>query len=100
MDRKRRIAWRPIGVCIRIASLVLPSLKVHCLRWTDTEEDPQNFRIAYSLSKLGVDAGATLLNKGKMETRRESDSQDQVSVIRVSISSGDGRMLPDIQARN
>src|SRR5258707_7882606 len=100
MDRKRRIAWRPIRVCIRIASLVLPSLKVHCLAWTDTEEDSQNFWVGYSLSKLRVEAGATLLNKAKVEARREGDRLDQVSVVRVSISSGNSRMLPNIQTRD
>src|SRR5258708_8554681 len=97
MDRKRRIAWRPIRVCIRIASLVLPSLKVHCLAWTDTEEDSQNFWVGYSLSKLRVEAGATLLNKAKVEARREGDRLDQGGVVRVTISLGNTRTLPHIQ---
>src|SRR5260370_34499750 len=99
MDRKRRIAWRPIRVCIRIASLVLPSLKVHCLAWTDTEEDSQNFWVGYSLSKLRVEAGTTLLNKAKVEARRGGDRLGQVSVGRVSIRFGNSRMLPSLQTR-
>src|ERR1700736_4508051 len=100
MDRKRHISWRPIRVCVRIAGFVLPSLKVHCLGWTDAEDDPQNFRVGYSLSKSRVEAGATLLDKAKVEARREGDRLDQVRVVRVSISSGNRRMLPAIQARD
>src|SRR5260370_4077611 len=100
MDRKRRIAWRPIRVCIRIASLVLPSLKVHCLAWTDTEEDSQNFWVGYSLSKLRVEAGATLLNKAKVEARREGERLDPVSVVRLSSRSGSGRDMPTVQTRD
>src|ERR1700687_2537429 len=100
MDRKGRIGWRPIRVGIRIARLVLPSLKVHCLGWTNTEEDSQNFWVAYPLSKPRVEACATLLNKAKVEARSESDRVDQVSVVCVSISSRNCRMLPDIQARD
>src|SRR5579872_5070080 len=100
MDRKRRIAGRPIRVCVRIASLVLPGLKVHCLGWTDTEDDSQNFWVGYSLSKCRVEAGATLLNKDKVEASREGDRFDEVSVVRVSISSGNCGMLPNIQTRD
>src|SRR6266852_9311605 len=100
MDRKRRIAWRPIRVRVRIASLVLPGLKVHCLCWTNTEDDSQDFWGGYSLSKSRVEASTTLFNKAEVEASREGNRQDQVSVVRVSISSGNCRMLPDIQARD
>src|SRR6516165_4017523 len=100
MDRKRRIAWRPIRVCVRIAGFVLPGLKVHCLGWTDAKEDPQNLRVGYSLSKPRVEAGTTLLDKGEVEARREGNRHDQVSVVRVSISSGNRRVLPTIQTRD
>src|ERR1700719_3769472 len=100
MDGEGRIGWRPIRVCIRIAGLVLPSLKVHRLGGTDAEDDAQNFWVLYPLSKRRVEAGATLLNKAKMEARREGNRVDQVSVACVSISSGNCRMLPNIQGRN
>ena len=100
MNRKGRIGWRPIRVSIRITGLVLPSLKVHCLGWTDTEEDAQDFWILYPLSELRVEAGATLLNKAKVEARREGDCVDQVGVVCVCISSRNCRMLPNIQARD
>ena len=101
MNRKGRIGWRPISrVCIRITGLVLPSLKVHCLGWTDTEEDAQDFWILCPLSELRVETGATLLNKAKVEARREGDCVDQVGVVCVCISSRNCRVLPNIQARN
>src|SRR5258707_8803691 len=92
----------------RIACLILPSLKMHRLGWTDTEDDAQDFWVAYPLSKLRVEAGTTLLNKGKMEPCRVSDHLETRSdaVLRgggdattrcVGIVFGDCAMLPDIQ---
>ena len=100
MNRKGWIGWRTIWVCIRIAGLVLPSLKVHCLGGTDAEQDAQNFRVFCPLSELRVEAGATLLDKAKVEARREGDRLDQISVVCVGIRSGNCRMLPNIQGRN
>ena len=88
MNRKRRIAWRPIRVCVRIAGFVLPGLKVHCLGWTDAKYNSQNFRVGYSLSKPRVEAGATLLNKAVVEARRECNRLDQVRGVRVVSSNG------------
>src|SRR5215472_15153945 len=100
MDCKRRIARRPTRVCVRIAGFVLPGLKVHRLGWTDTKEDSQNFRVRYSLSKRRVEAGATLLDKGEVEARREGNCLDQAGVARVRISSGNRCVFPTIQTRN
>src|ERR1700736_1750189 len=100
MDHKRRVSWRPTRVCIRIARLVLPSLKVHCLGWADTEQDSQNFRVGDPLSQLGIKAGATLLNKAEVEPRREGNCIDELGVGRVSISSRNCRMSPNVQARD
>ena len=46
---------------------------MHCLGWADTEHDSQNFRIGYPLSQRRVEASTTLLNKGKVKSRREGD---------------------------
>ena len=100
MHRKRWIAWRPIRVCIRIARLVLPSLEVHCLGWADTEHDSQHFRIRDALGQRRIEAGAALLNKGKVEPCREGDRFDEVGIVRVGISSGNCGMQPVIQTRD
>src|ERR1700738_662247 len=94
MGRKRRIAWRPIWVCIRIARLVLPGLKVHCLGWADTEQDSQDFRTAYSLSKRWIEAGATLLDKREVKSCRVSDRLKVVARGQVGIGSRNCRKLP------
>src|SRR5690242_14354896 len=98
-----------------IACLVLPSLKVHRLGGADTEHHPQSFRIRYPLSQRWIQAGATLLNKAKVKSRRESDHfeavgdravaqvdgtvrvKDDSTARRVSIASGNCRVLPHIQ---
>jgi len=97
-DRKRRKSWRPIRVRIRVARLVLPGLKVHCLGWSDTEQDSQDFWISYPLSQRGVQAGGTLLNEGKVKARGEGDRADEVAALRgrISISSGNRRVLRSI----
>src|SRR6266403_316955 len=92
----------------RIACLILPSLKMHRLGWTDTEDDAQNFWVAYPLSKLRVEASTALLNKGKVEPCREGNHLEVGSdaVLRgggnattryVGIVFGDCAMLPNIQ---
>src|ERR1700730_3773938 len=100
MDHKRTIAWRPIWVCIRIARLVLPSLKVLGLGWPDTEQDSQNFGVGDPLSQLRIKAGPTLLNKGKGEPCREGNRVDEFGVFRVIVSSGNCCMQPRIQSRD
>ena len=69
---------------------------MHGLGWADTEQDSQDLRVGYSLSQLGIEAGATLLNPSKVKARREGDRIDEVGVIRVIISSGNSRMPPNI----
>src|SRR5215831_3740630 len=65
------------GVCVGqgkcIASLVLPSLKMHDLRPANTDEDAQNFQAGYLLSKGVVKTSTNLLDKSKMKAGREGD---------------------------
>ena len=90
--------------CIRIARLVVPGLKVHCLSWADTEKNSQNFSIGYPLSQRGVKAGAALLNKAEVKSRGESDCFDVVAgivrIVEFGITSGNRRMLSGVQTRN
>jgi len=46
---------------------------VHYLRSADTNDDFQYFRAGYLLTESGVKAGAGLLNKPKVKSRREGD---------------------------
>ena len=62
-----------IRVGIRVARLVLPGLEMHRLGWADAEQDSQNVRMGDPLSQLRIDAGAALLNKGKVEPCGEGD---------------------------
>ena len=56
----------------------MPGLKVRCLGWADTEQDAQHFRIGDPLRQRWVEAGATLLDKPKVEARRVGDRLDVV----------------------
>src|SRR5216684_3915805 len=89
-----------VGQSRRIARLVMPGLKMGCLDWADTEQDAQDFQIADSLSQRWVEAGATLLDKPKMEARRAGDRLDVVSRGQVAIVSGNRRKLPSTQTRD
>src|ERR1700736_6275793 len=97
MDHKRRVSWRPTRVCIRIARLVLPSLKVHCLGWADTERRSQNLRVGDPLSQLSIKARATLLNKPEVEPRSEGNCLEEFGVGCLCICSGNCGMQPRIQ---
>src|SRR5438034_7648932 len=92
----------------RIARFILPGLKMHCLSGSDTEDNPQNFGITHSLGESGVEAGAALLDKGKVKARSKGDHLEVGSdaVLRgigygtphsVGIILGDCPMLSDIQ---
>src|SRR5258708_38909157 len=91
---------RGVGQSRRIACLVMPGLKMGCLDWADTEQDSQNFQIGDPLSQCWVEAGATLLDKPKMEARRVGDRLDVVSGGEVAIVSGNRRKLPFTQTRD
>jgi hypothetical protein len=82
----------------RITCLVLPGLKVHCLGWADTEEDSQDFRTAYSLSKRWIQAGAALLDKPEVKSCRVSDRLKVVARGQVGIGSRNCRKLPAKQS--
>src|SRR5207248_7324315 len=88
----------------RIPGLVLPGLNVPDLGTADTKEDPENFQAGYLLRERRVEAGATLLNKAKVKSGRESDRLDMVTgIVRIAqfgVVSGNGRMLPGFQARD
>src|SRR6266480_2763551 len=100
----RIVNWVKVGQGSGIARLVLPGLKVHDLGSADAEENSENFQASYLLSQRRVEARATLLNKAKVKSGRESDRLDMVAwVVRVAqfvIVSGNGRMLPCFQARD
>ena len=51
-----------------VACLVAPSLKVHCLGWTDAEDDAQNLRMGNSLGEL--------MGKGWSRLARWSQSEN------------------------
>ncbi len=68
--------------------------------WADTKQDSQNFQIGGPLSQRGVEAGATLLDKPKMESRRVGDRLDMVVRGQVAIVSGNRRKLPGAQTRD
>src|SRR5207237_2458675 len=89
-----------VGQSRRIARHVMPGLKVHGLGWADTEQDAQYFRIGDPLSQRGVEAGAPLLDKPKMEARRVGDRLDVVLGGQVVIASGNGWELPFEQTRD
>jgi hypothetical protein len=91
---------RGVGQRFRIACLVVPGLKVRCLGWTDTEQDAQHFRIGDPLSQRWVEAGATLLDKRKMECRRVGDRLDVVIGGEIVIVSGNRRKPPFQQTRD
>src|SRR5207244_12259757 len=93
----------------RVACLVVPGLKVHGLAWADTEQDAQHFRIADPLRQRGVEAGAPLLDKPKMEARcvgnrleviRDGRGSPRFKPLQVPIVSGNGRKLPFQQTRD
>ena len=83
-----------------IACLVTPGLKVHCLSGTNTEDDAQNVRISYSLSKRRVKAGPALLDGSKVKTRSVGDRLDVVVRSQVVVSFGNCRMLAHVQTWN
>src|SRR6266699_2601454 len=100
-----------VGQRSRIARLVLPGLKVHDLGSADTEEDLQNFQACDLLGQRRVKAGATLLDIRKVKSRREGDRFEVVgkrlraltakmTLGKVSIASGNCRMLPYCQTRD
>ena len=62
-----------VGQRSRIACLIVPNLKMHYLGSADTNGDFQYFRAGYLLAESGVEAGAGLLNKSKVKSRREGD---------------------------
>ncbi len=89
-----------IGQSRRIASLIMPGLKVRCLDRADTEQDAQHFQIGNPLGQCGIEAGATYLNEPKMEARRVGNGLDVVIGGEVTIVPGDGRKLPFTQTRD
>src|SRR5260221_12818051 len=100
---------RGVGQSRRIACLVVPGLKMHCLGWADTEQDAQHFWIGDSLGQRGVEARATLLAESKIEYHCVGCSAECVKggwvisrfkALQVSIGSGNGRKLPFTQPRD
>src|SRR6266516_1758037 len=84
----------------RRACLVVPDLKVHGLGGADAEQNEQHFHMADPLRQRGVDAGAPLLDRRKMEGGCVGDRLNVLSGGKVTIVSGNGWMLAHIQTRN
>ena len=64
-----------------IAGFVLPGLEVHDLRSADTEDDLKDFQAAGFLRHRRIEAGAALLDKRKVKSRREGDHLDVIARI-------------------
>ncbi len=67
---------------------------------SDAEDYAQDFRAADSLREFGVETGSALLDEGKVKARGIGDRLNEVGIVRVSVSSGNRRMLPNSQGRN
>ncbi|HYL43133.1 MAG TPA: hypothetical protein VEU97_07100 [Ktedonobacteraceae bacterium] len=78
----------------------MPGLEVRRLGWADTEQDAQHLRVGDPLSERWVEAGASLLDKPKMEGRRVGNRLDVVMGGQVAIVSGNRRKLPFTQTRD
>src|SRR5450755_4659715 len=76
----------------------MPGLKVRCLGWSNTEQDAQHLSIADPLSQRRIEAGATLLNKPKMEACRVGNRLDVIVWGQVVIISGNRWKLSFQQA--
>jgi len=51
-----------------IPGLVVPSLEVAGLGWSDAEQDAQNFNVGHPLRQLRIKTGPALLDKRKMKS--------------------------------
>src|SRR4029077_18302549 len=80
-----------------VPRLVLPGLEVTDLGPSDTEDYAQDFRVADSLRELGVETASALLDEGKVKASSVGDCLNKVRIVRVRVSSGNRRMLPDGQ---
>lgn len=84
---------------------------MHCLGWTDAEQDTQHFRTAHPLSERWVETGAALFDEREVKSGRESDGfdvvhcgwvADQVTVLvdgdasRISVRPGDRRPIVNV----
>src|ERR1700682_4297465 len=78
----------------------MPGLEVTDLGASDAKDYAQDFRAADSLRQFGVETGSTLLDKGKVKARGIGDRLNEVGIVRVSVSSGNRRVLPDRQRGN
>src|SRR5436305_8887715 len=78
----------------------MPGLKMGGLGGADTEQDAQNLWIGDPLSQRWVEAGAALLDEGKVEARRVGDRLDVVLGGQVGIGPGNGRKLAFTQTRD
>src|ERR1700682_6817166 len=78
----------------------MPGLEVTDLGASDAKDYAQDFRAADSLRQFGVETGSTLLDKGKVKARGIGDRLNEVGIVRVSVRSGNRRVLPDRQRGN
>jgi hypothetical protein len=73
---------------------------MHRLGWADAEQDSQDHRIRDLQGQGRIEAGAALLDRGKMECRGVGDGLNMRVILCVGIGSGDCRMRPFEQVRD
>src|SRR5712692_1735134 len=78
----------------------MPRLKMGCLGGGGTNKKTKHFRMGDPLSQRGVEAGATLLDKPKMEACRVGNRLEVILRVQVGIVSGNRRKLPLQQTRD
>src|SRR4030081_1511160 len=78
----------------------MPSLEVTDLGASDAKDYAQDFSAAGSLREAGVETASTLLDEGKVKSRCVSNCLNEVGIVRIGVSSGNRRMLPDRQRGN
>src|SRR2546426_1039084 len=79
----------------RIARLVVPGLKMSCLRRADAEHDSQHFHVGHPLGQRGIETVATLFDSRKVECCGVGDRLKEVRVVQIGVGSGNCRMLPN-----
>jgi hypothetical protein len=77
-----------------LPALVLPGLEMHGLGRANAEQDSQDHRIGDLQGQGRIEAGAALLDRGKMECRGVGDGLNMRFILYVGIGSGDCRMRP------
>src|SRR3954469_1377430 len=83
-----------------VPGFVLPGLKVADLRPADTQEYPQDFNVGGALREHWIEAGATLLDPGKVEAGGVGNRLKERLVADIRIGSRNCSVLPNSERRN